>query len=1073
MVHLVDWTRVIFVAKLVCFFLIGAGIYATPIGAQEVDQLRGNALPAWTLVGEQSDSAGETINGIGDINNDGFADIAVALFSEYLIFLGSEEGLSSEPDLDNSIIGPSGSFYPQSIANAGDVNGDGYTDVILGAPFQDSEENESVGEVRLVYGGKEGFARSLSWQVYGEETDSQFGNMVDSAGDVNGDGYDDIVVSAPGTFDGSVGGSVHVYHGGPDGLDTTPSFRAVGEEGSSRFGNSVSAAGDMNGDGFDDLVVSAGDAERIYYYLGTEGGLASTPSAELQGEEYDFIFGQGIDQLGDVNGDGYDDIVVDAVNIDDTVKAYVYLGSDTGPSETPDQRIVLQNPDRGDVVVQGVGDLNNDGYMDMGIGLAVPGYTESGSGAVFVYFGNQDGVAAEASVVINGDELGDEFGGAVARAGDVNGDGYADLLVGAPNSSEGGNYAGKVYLYYGSGDGLLPATASASAFKQWHPSREQVIQSQIPGEAFGWQTAIVPDVNGDSYDELAIASFGNADTGMPGRLLIYYGSVDGVSEHPDWEVGPEEWPALVNARGEQLTDAGAFAVAGIGDSNGDGYNDVAVTVASAVDEASLLLIYSGSENGLSAEPGWSIEPVEPSVEIIGVRLTALGDVNGDGFMDLGVISVPVSEDDATRFSIYHGSAQGLAEKANLSRTLPLSDPFMLEIAPLGDANGDGYADVVVGAPGSLASDVAQISVLFGSDEGIDVVPVWEENARNDNTLLGMRVAGTGDIDGDGFPDFATTLTDESASTQEILIYINGDELTKQKIAHPEPSSIGFALGGIGDLNGDGYNDLITAGISNDGLTWYAFGGSDEGIMAQPFFTRELSGQEPVQLIFQTFAAGDLNGDGYADFAYSNLDLSQLQSSEPTGSEVVVIYGNHDSSENTAPPLLDPTALKAPLTAREDSRSLLVAKGLWELGTELLAAGDYDEAVLKFEQAIEADSSYAPAYNGRGRAHLGREDFENALTDFDRAIQLDVTLWPPYFNRGVIHFQQEDYQQAFKDLTMAIGLEPTMSASYYWRGYTYIALGKMDAAIQDLEIYLTLEPEGEYRQEVEEVLEQLE
>jgi len=206
-----------------------------------------------------------------------------------------------------------------SVATAGDVNGDGYADLVVGASGYDGNR----GKAYVYHGSPAGLGAAPAWTAAGEATDNCFGFSVATAGDVNGDGYADLVVGAYNYWTYSYEGKVYVYHGSPAGLGAAPAWtdtaRGAGDD---RFGYSVSSAGDVNSDGYDDLTVGATrfdcdsgyDCGRVYVYHGSPAGLVAAPTWTATGENaYDW-FGASVATAGDVNGDGYADLVVGAPN---------------------------------------------------------------------------------------------------------------------------------------------------------------------------------------------------------------------------------------------------------------------------------------------------------------------------------------------------------------------------------------------------------------------------------------------------------------------------------------------------------------------------------------------------------------------------------------------------------------------------------------------------------------------------------------------------------------------------------------------------------------------------------------
>jgi hypothetical protein len=269
-----------------------------------------------------------------------------------------------------------------------------------------------------------------------------------SAGDVNADGYGDLFVATNGD-------SLYVYLGGASGTTSTPIVvRGLpgGMGNGQGFGSSAASAGDINGDGYADLIVGAPSAlgtttTNAYVYLGTASGPSLTPATTLTGPGVvssditisRFGFGASVGSAGDINGDGYADVIVGAPGLNTlTGNAYVYLGGATGLSMNA---MTLSGVAAGDMFgtsVGSAGDVNGDGFGDILVGA--PG-AMSGAGAAYVYLGGASGLSAT-PVTVAAPAGAAAFGTSVASAGDVNGDGRIEDIVGAPdtNGSAGAAY---------------------------------------------------------------------------------------------------------------------------------------------------------------------------------------------------------------------------------------------------------------------------------------------------------------------------------------------------------------------------------------------------------------------------------------------------------------------------------------------------------------------------------------------------------------------------------------------------------------------------------------------------------
>jgi hypothetical protein len=352
-----------------------------------------------------------------------------------------------EPDW--TLTGEGGSdLFALSVSTAGDVNGDDYSDVIVGGYYY----NSGQGRVYVYGGGASGLSITPIFSATGAGTNDHFGHPVASAGDVNNDGYDDIIVGEY-AYDYNRG-RVFVYAGAASGASSTPIFTGTGEAFGDYYGLWLAGAGDVDDDGYDDIVVGAYAYDsyrgRVYVYAGGAGGLASTPVLTLTGPGPSCCLGNRLATAGDVNSDGYADVVVGASCYNNNQgRAWVYAGGESGLSAKPIFTQTGEAPGDGfGGAVGGAGDVNGDGYSDLLIGAS--GYGGD-RGRVYLYRGGISGVLETAAFTATGEAAGDRFGTGVATAGDVNSDGYADVVVGAPFCS---SERGRVYLYAGGAAGL-------------------------------------------------------------------------------------------------------------------------------------------------------------------------------------------------------------------------------------------------------------------------------------------------------------------------------------------------------------------------------------------------------------------------------------------------------------------------------------------------------------------------------------------------------------------------------------------------------------------------------------------
>ena len=357
---------------------------------------------------------------------------------------------------------------------------------------------------------------------------------------MNGDGHTDVIVGAPlhdaGGSAGADRGRAYLYLGSPSGLSASPAWTTSGDMDGARYGFSVAGAGDVNGDGFSDVVVGAynhdagGTARgRAYLYLGSLSGLQTTAPWTVSGDEDDAFFGYSVATAGDVNRDGFSDLVIGANTHDagaslfaNRGRAYVYLGSSSGPSTSP----IWTGSGDSDAAAYGTsvgtaGDVNGDGFSDILIGAHLRDGAGFQRGQALVYLGTFSGVQSAPVWTAEGNEDFANLGTSVASAGDVNGDGYSDLLVSAPFHDAGAGFAadrGQAYLYLGSPTGLLTFS--------W------VTSGPDDGAQYGRSVAGGRDVNGDGFSD-ALVGAPLATPGDWGYLYLYRGNGGpGLSLYP-------------------------------------------------------------------------------------------------------------------------------------------------------------------------------------------------------------------------------------------------------------------------------------------------------------------------------------------------------------------------------------------------------------------------------------------------------------------------------------------------------------------------------------------------------------
>lgn len=455
-----------------------------------------------SFIGEYiEDNSGWSVASAGDVNGDGFDDVLIGAKRKYIggvyagktyLVLGKATGWAADMDLGNADASFTGEYNADysgtSVSSAGDVNGDGYDDILIGA-YYNKEGGTGAGQTYLVLGKPSGWAvdtplNHADASFIGESQYDYSGYSVSTAGDVNGDGFDDILIGAYGNDEnGDLSGQTYLIFGKAAGWamdmplsQANASF--IGENSSDFSGYSVSSAGDVNGDGFDDILIGAygnsaagSSAGKTYLIRGRAAGWAmniplNQADASFAGEaQYDYS-GYSVSSAGDVNGDGLDDILIGA------------YGND------------------------------GNGYF---------------SGQSYLIFGKESGWAndmplSQADASFTGEHDYDYSGSSVSSAGDVNGDGFDDVLIGAKYNSFSSLRAGQTYIIYGKSTGLVMDTPLSEA--------DVSFVGEMSEDNSGWSVASAGDVNGDCLDDIIMSAPYNSEGGTKaGKSYLIFGGL--------------------------------------------------------------------------------------------------------------------------------------------------------------------------------------------------------------------------------------------------------------------------------------------------------------------------------------------------------------------------------------------------------------------------------------------------------------------------------------------------------------------------------------------------------------------
>jgi len=764
---------------------------------------------------------GKTVSNAGDFNGDGYEDFMTAnpnyngSIGKVYIYLGAYE-----PDTIPDLIlngEQSGDYFGYSVASAGDVNNDGFDDIIIGAwGFRNH-----TGKAYVYYGGSIP-DNIVDIHLDGKNTGDAFANSVSSAGDVNNDGYDDLVIGAR-QFGDNNQGRVYIYFGGfyPD---NTEDIAIDGENDYDYFGNSVSSAGDFNRDGFDDVIVGISDVYdgKAYIYFGSE----------LMDNTYDLLledpnsryFGLSVSSAGDINHDGYDDVIVGAPRSD---QAFIFFGG-YSPDNVVDFTFTGENS--GDYfgnIVSNAGDVNNDGYDDVIVGM-----NKYNDAKVYIYYGNSYNYMDEtADIVLVGESYNEHFGSAVSSLGDLNNDGHDDIIVGA-YWYDGGT--GRANVYYGN--------------YQMDNITDLYFTGEFTNNYFGISVSSAGDVNNDGFDDIIIGA--QSHNNSTGRAYIYYGGIetDNIAD--------------VILNGEGTNSVFGCCVSGAGDINRDGYDDVIVGASIYNNYTGAAYVYFG---GPSMDNIVDLRMIgENSDDRFGYTVSSAGDINNDGFDD--VIIGAINFNNIGRAYIYLGGQNPDNEADLLIEGETANSKFGI-VSKAGDINNDGYDDIIIGGYG-VNFFTGKAYLYYGGQEPDNIVDIVY-NGENEDDWFGCSLSTAGDVNNDGFDDILIGAFGFNNTVGRAYIYFGGD--IKDNVAdiiftgETTSNRFGYSVNEAGDINNDGYDDVIIGAYMYDNLAGraYVYYGSETIDNSVDIIL------DPVTKYDEYFAysvsgAGDVNNDGLDD-----------------------------------------------------------------------------------------------------------------------------------------------------------------------------------------------------------------
>jgi hypothetical protein len=818
---------------------------------------------------------GYAVSSAGDVNGDGYSDVIVGA-PKYdngqtdegaaFVFPGSAAGISLAAKVlqSNQVNAQMGT----SVSSAGDVNKDGYSDILIGAPYHDGGQTDE-GAVFVYLGSPAGISTTPAKSLEINQTGANFGISVAMAGDVNGDGHSDILAGAHQYDNGQLNeGAAFLFYGNTASVSLAAVTLEANQAGA-MMGYAVSSAGDVTGDGFTDVMVGArfyanGQAYEgaVFIYRGSAGGLITANPYRLECDQVDARFGHSIAPAGDVNGDHYADIIVGAYMYDASLydasqlnhgAAFLYLGTGNPNAPARFQTMITLNQPEAQLgcAVAGAGDVNGDGFSDFMIGARYYDHQKANEGVALIYYGGHSMDYKWPDVSVTGQQQDAWLGSALAPAGDVNGDGYSDLIIGAYPYDNGQTDEGVGLIYHGGG---TPGNVTSGT----------LMVGSVASGRFGSVVADAGDINGDGFDDVLITAPGT-DPAAAGTTRIAYGSEDGVG----------------SAHTVYTTFAFGRTAAGAGDINGDGYADIIIGNPNYTNTGNggEVRIYYGAPTGLDAINYVTL--TEPSNgSLFGAAVSGATDLNGDHYADIVIGAPKYKVDNEVRGAafVYYGASTGLITTPKILPGKSINASMGAAVAGLGDTNGDGFDDLIVGAPttSTPAVEAGAAWVYYGSASGVDNSTTFLKTDYG-YTHFGASVAAAGDVNGDGFSDAVVGIPGWGISKSGAIAVYHGQPAGLQETLKQfhyglfDDTGFGTSVSGAGDVNGDGYSDLIVGSPASYSMEsqygrFTIIPGNYPGANGPGTVTgwASVGAVAMDQMGTSVSGAGDVNGDGFSD-----------------------------------------------------------------------------------------------------------------------------------------------------------------------------------------------------------------
>lgn len=837
---------------------------------------------------------GNSMTSLGDLDNDGVPDMAVGLGQDsasferwrayiLVLFMNANGTVKGQTKIGSGIGGFPDILHTYDrfagrLGCLGDLDGDGYPEILAAASGDDTGGDE-YGAFYVLFLKSDGTVKQYTKIASGVggfpaiiDGDDYFPNAVESIGDLDNDGVNDIVCGESGNDDGGTNkGACYVLFMNSNG--TVKSYQKISS---------------------------------------TTGGLS--PITMTTPDPTYGQFGWNTTGIGDLDNDGVEDIVASTfkdnnvgsmyvlfMNTDGTVKSKQKIGQSTGGLQgtyTTTAGIGWS--------VANMGDLDGDGIQDLAVGVRSQTDGYSGAGIVLLLYMNRNGtVKAQATIANNTNvpaalALGSnaQFGFVVENLGDLDGDGVPELGVGANHTNEGTNKLGRYYIFFLHGPLDLQAVLTRPLAGDTHSGKVQVVpQGGKSPYTYAWTngrtTATLDSLAAGTYSVTVTDALGATASGS--WTLATYNVEDTLPIVADKYVMPMTWGSLPRVR-----DHGRFGTSCtyLGNVDGDEHPDVAIscvldsigpgrngsvyiaglslTNTRSVAFAKLYAIRSGTSGfkTLNTDDGF------------GAQVTSLGDVDGNGVPDIAVLAPGDDEfgtDKGCIYVIFLNAAGGVTGYKKIG-TSAIAQPFGA-LCGIGDQNGDGHPDLLVGTPDmdEGGTDRGGFYILYLAGDGtmlsntkVSGSTGWVgTNPLTNSDRFGFAATSLGDINGDGVKDLAVSTEQHDDKGSVFVLFMNSSgavasykhittsQLSALPVQFTGKTVFGSALANAGDLNGDGTTDLF-AGIqgysddaTNDGGA-IALHLNADGSLEHPELISEDSGA-PTQNYFKAGIGANLGG----------------------------------------------------------------------------------------------------------------------------------------------------------------------------------------------------------------------